>query len=69
MSIKPGDTAEARATRNISVAEDEAPILVIKAGDRLVATSAADANGFQTFIHLPSSFENVTLHKDDVIPA
>ena len=67
--IKPGDTVHACATRNISIAEDEAPILVIKEGDRLVATSAVDSNGFQTFIHLPSQFENVTLHKDDVVPA
>jgi hypothetical protein len=64
--IKPGETVRARSTINISVAEDETPILVIKEGDRLVATSEVDANGNQTFVHLPTQFENVTLSRHDV---
>lgn len=64
--IKPGETGTSRRTIHISVAEDEAPILVIKEGDRLVATSEVDANGNQTFIHLPTQFENVTLSRHDV---
>ncbi len=64
--IKAGSAVHAKRTINLSVSEDEAPLLVIKEGDRLIATDEADAQGYQTFVHLPSQFENIRLHKDDV---
>lgn len=64
--IKAGNTVKALKTVNLSMGEDEVPLLVIKAGDRMVATTDADSMGFVTLVHLPSQFENIRLHKDDV---
>lgn len=67
--IKPGDTARARHQLNITIAEDSEAILVIKPGDRLVATGEVDANGHQPFVHLKSQMENLWLNSRDVEPA
>lgn len=67
--IRSGHTARARRQLNITIAEDAQAILVIKEGDRLVATGEVDANGHQPFVHLNSSMENIWLSRHDVEPA
>lgn len=67
MSIKSGQTVRAKNQLNLSVAEDESPLIVIKEGDFLIATDEADAQGFQSFTHLNSQFANIRLHQDDVV--
>lgn len=67
MAIKPGQNVRARYQLNLSVAEDEAPLIVIKEGDILVAGDEADEQGFQSFTHLNTQFTNIRLHQDDVI--
>lgn len=67
MAIAPGTTVRMKDTRNLSFGDDEEPILVLRAGDRLVATEAEDPQGFLTFIHIPTGVENIRLHRDDVV--
>jgi len=64
--IQPGSFARAKCQLNMTIAEDQAPFLVIREGDRLVCTSACDANGNQSFVHLKSGMENVWLSSRDV---
>ena len=66
MNIAPGTIVYMRETRHLSIAEDEEPLLTLRAGDHLQATAAANNDGFQEFTHLPSGFTNIRLHCQDV---
>lgn len=67
MKITPGTIVVMCETRNLSLAEDEVPLVVLRTGDHLQAIDVADAGGWQEFTHLPSGITNIRLHRDDVM--